>query len=123
MSFERTVFAVLIALLTACSGGPTAVTLEDQTLTVACGLCQFRIDGARGCFWAAEVEGTHYPVVGSAIPADHDAHAPDGMCLMPRKAVVSGTVHSGRLTVTRFDLAPATDVPKNATVHEHDHDH
>jgi hypothetical protein len=78
----------------------------DETITVACGKCVFNMD-VEGCPWAAEIDGTHYLVKGE-VPSedDHDAHAADGMCRVPRKAVIHGQLRDGVLTVSKMKLIP-----------------
>jgi hypothetical protein len=113
--------AVLSALLTSCSV-ITGVPLEAETVTAACGTCVFKRTEGQGCYWAVEWEGVYYPVNGHT-PADHDAHGPEGMCTMPRKAIVSGKLRSGQLFADRFELLPVdpAQVPASPPVHDHPH--
>ena len=100
--------------LTACSTSAAASAraahpprdVAAETLTVACGRCVFGMD-VEGCPWAAKVDGQFFLVKG-AVPSDdqHDAHAKDGMCNVPRKAVVRGRLENGVLTVTEMRLLP-----------------
>lgn len=111
---------VLLAVsLSACSM-ITGVKLEQETVTAACGTCIFKAEGV-GCFWAIEWDGAYYPVNGHT-PEDHDPHGEDGMCTMPRKAVVSGTLRSGQLLADAFELLPATEADR-AAGSEHGHVH
>ena len=89
-------------------------------MTVACGACVFHMPDARGCYWAAEVDGTYYWVQGvDPQPAD-EGHAPDGMCSMARQAVVGGRLEGDRLIATSWELLPATVVPGSvAPSHAH----
>lgn len=106
------------AFATAC-GGPV-VELTDRTVKVACGACVFHMPGAAGCYWAAEVDGTHYWVQGVEPQGPAEGHAPDGMCSMPRDAVVDGRLEGDRLVVTSWELLPAADVPASSG-HAHHH--
>lgn len=103
--------AVCAAALTfqACGSGK-GQAVPEQEITVACGSCIFKMEGAQGCGWAAEVDGQHYLVEGE-VPHDHDKHGPDGSCKMPRQAKVEGRIHDGKLITTRFELLPAAGVP------------
>jgi hypothetical protein len=126
---ERLVVActLLVGLAVACHGTTHGVTEDpssplaqgakstesnrvrdfvDETITVACGKCVFNMD-VKGCPWAAEIDGTHYLVKGE-VPSedDHDAHAADGMCRLPRKAVIHGQLRDGVLTVSKMKLVP-----------------
>ena len=94
-------------------------SLVNETITVACGSCIFGMK-VKGCPWAAEVDG-HYVLVKGAVPskAEHDAHAKDGMCNVARKAVVSGDLRGGLLTVTTMKLLPGPVVHKTK-LHAHD---
>lgn len=103
----------------ACEPAGTEVT--DRTLRVACGSCQLQVEEHSGCYWAAEIDGRVVPVSGPAIPADHDAHGPDGMCSMVREAVVSGTLYESHVSVTRFDLVPVEVPEGRPRAHEHVH--
>jgi hypothetical protein len=98
--------------------------LDDQKVTAACGLCIFGVPSNHGCYWSVEWDGEFYPVHGPAPGMDeHDAHGPEGMCTMPRQAVVSGRLRKGKLYADAFELlpvdpnAPKLDIP----VHEHVH--
>ncbi|MEE9383877.1 MAG: DUF6370 family protein [Nannocystaceae bacterium] len=80
---------------------------KGDTIKVACGSCVFKMEGAKGCPWAAEIDGEHYLIEGRA-PADgeHDSHADDGMCKVAREAVVTGELRADKLVVTQMDLLP-----------------
>lgn len=104
-------------MLLGCGGG---TPLERTELTVACGMCIFKLGPSNGCYWAAEVDGGHLPVTGPAIPMDHDSHGPGGMCTMPRTAIVTGTRYEDKIIADVFELQPVTD-PVAAPAHSHDH--
>lgn len=93
----------------------------DQTLSAACGTCQFKLAGARGCFWAVAVGDQVFPLDGP-VPEDHQAHGPDGMCVQPRSAVVSGQVVHGQFQATRFELLPV-DPARDGVGLAHEHSH
>ncbi len=118
-SLRSTLLAVLVAF-SGCTG-LLGERLDGETVTAACGLCIFRQE-ARGCYWAISWEGSYYPVNGP-VPPDHDAHGPEGMCRVPRQAVVSGRIRKGQLYADSFELlplAPGTVAPSGAA-HAHDH--
>ena len=111
---------MFVALISACDGGVRK--LENETLTVACGSCVFEMEEADGCPWAAQVDGKYYFVLGNVPPPEsHDSHAPDGMCNMPRQAVVSGELRKHNLVVSKMDLLPAENVPENPRFKTADH--
>jgi hypothetical protein len=89
-------------------------TLVNRTVTVACARCVFHLPGVQGCPWAVEIEGKHYFVQG-AIPLNYDSHARDGICNMPRKAVVDGVIRGERFVASRLQLLPAENVPEHPT--------
>lgn len=110
---------VLVVWLAGC-GRIFGVEVPVQEVTAACGMCVFHQTEVPGCYWAVELDGAYYPVNGH-LPKDHDAHAPGGMCTMPRRAVVSGTLRSGQLFADRFDLLPLDEgaAPPDVTPHTH----
>lgn len=114
-----TTWLTLGLVLLGCSGG---TPLENERLTVACGMCVFKLGPSNGCYWAAEVDGGHLPVTGPAIPMDHDAHGPGGMCTMPREATVTGTRYEDKIVADRFELVPV-DLEKAGTAPAHTHQH
>lgn len=111
----------LLVWVVACDG--TAVrTLDDETVTVACGSCVFEMPEVEGCPWAAEVDGRYVLVQGKVPgPETHDGHAPDGMCNMARKATVSGELRKDALVVSKMELLPAESTPEQPrfTTSEH----
>lgn len=118
--------ALLLALavataapVTSCGGA--TVELTDRTVTVACGACVFHMPDAAGCYWAAEIDGKYHWVQGVEPQDATDGHAADGMCTMPRQAVVDGRIESDRLVVTSWELLPATNVPATPAGHGHAH--
>jgi len=110
-------------LLLGCGEPPPAVTVEAETLAVGCGTCMFKQVGGRGCYWAAQVKGTTYPMEGEALPSEKElpSHGPEGMCTMERKAVVTGAVQAGILEVSAFELLPADEGARRADPHDHEH--
>ena len=103
--------------LNACGDPP--IPVADQKATVACAMCQFKMDDAKGCTWAIELEGKKYHVRGKT-PADHNDHGPDGMCNMPREATVAGEIRGNAFIAKRFDLIEAKNVPATPTYTEAD---
>ena len=96
--------------------------LSEQTLTVACGGCIFKQGMEHGCYWSAEVGGRYYAVNGP-VPKEHDSHGPEGMCTLPRHAVVAGEIRGQQLFVSKFELLPVTDEERVAqpvrAAHQH----
>lgn len=84
--------------------GPLA-SLDALDVEVACGQCQFGMEG-EGCDLALRVGALTYWLDGTGIDEHGDAHAADGFCNAVRKAVVSGEVVDGRFAVTEFALQP-----------------
>lgn len=118
MCTRRDVLSLVAAVvLVGCS---TSTVVPEHTAKVGCGLCRFFIPDSRGCYWAIELDGQHYPVVG-ANPPDHDSHGPDGMCVMDRRAVVAGRVKRGQFIAEKFELLPAEGVDWDATPPAHSH--
>lgn len=101
----------LTLLMTGCADESDSVTITDREVTVACGRCVFAMEEAKvGCPWAVELDGKRYIIQGE-VPQDHVNHAPDGICNMPRRAIVSGRVRGDRFISTKLELKPAQDVP------------
>jgi hypothetical protein len=86
--------------------------LQGQTLSAACAMCIFKMEGVRGCIWAVEIKEKYYLADGN-LPKHHDAHGPDGMCNVGREAVVDGELVNNKFIATRFDLKPAAHIPEN----------
>ncbi len=98
--------------------------VTDRTVRVGCGMCRFHREGASpGCYWAADFDGKVVPVRGDVLPADHDSHAPDGMCNVTRDAVVSGTLRAGYFEATKLELMPVATAEQPEPGHEHEHEH
>lgn len=116
---RRTFSLSALLFLLACDKPAPPVVLHDQELTVACGTCIAKMEDAKGCFWAAEVDGAWIPVVGA--PDDPEPHGPEGMCTVARKARVDGEVKHGAVMVTRFDLQPVEPGAVSAPGHQHAH--
>lgn len=93
--------------------------LENATVKIGCGRCQFHMAEAQGCPFAAEIDGQHYLIQGR-VPEDHQSHAQDGICNMVREAKVSGTLRDGKLITTKLDLLPAQSVPETRQYTEED---
>lgn len=94
-----------------CADKDVGPKVTDREVTVACGRCVFAMEEAKvGCPWAVELDGKHYIIQGQ-VPQDHMSHAPDGICNMPRRAIVSGQVRGDRFVATKVQLKPAEAVP------------
>lgn len=115
--------SILALLFTGCSlilGTP----VETQKVTAACGLCIFAKPSTHGCYWSIEWEGEHYPVHGpTPSNEEHDAHGPEGMCTMPRQAMVSGHIRKGKFYADAFDLLPVDPNAPKLDIPVHDHEH
>jgi hypothetical protein len=97
-------------------------TLEQETVRAACGMCIFGQSSNHGCYWAIEWDGEYYPVNGET-PIDHESHGPEGMCIIPRQAVVTGLIRGGQLLADDFELLPVNpnDLPAQPRIHQHQH--
>lgn len=118
----RRVFWLLFAVWIAGCGGPTR-TFDNEIVTVACGMCQFKLPDHRGCYWAAQVDGEPVVVQGP-LPEDHNGHASDGMCVTSRRARVTGAMKGDRLVAESFDLLDfdaAADGHAAQPAHDHRH--
>lgn len=98
---------------TGCGADAPIVAVDGLEVKAACGTCVFHMPDHAGCFWAVEIDGAYHAVGGEVPPVDMvAAHAPGGMCTMPRRAIVSGTVRpDGRFLATRFELLPLDGPP------------
>ncbi len=104
-------FALLVALATLGCGSEPGIKIEGRELTVACGMCIFEMPGAENCPFAAEVDGQYY-IMRGALPHDHLSHAPDGICNMPRRAIVDGEIRGELLHVTKMVMLDPVGVPE-----------
>jgi hypothetical protein len=104
------VFWLFIGCGTAADQSPTVV-LTGETVDVACGMCIYQMPNSNGCYWAADINGQHYVVQGN-LPKAHENHAPDGMCNMPREAVIDGTIEGNQIFAKRFTLVAPEKVPQ-----------
>jgi hypothetical protein len=84
---------------------PVAIEVQDQVVDAACGTCQFAMNGS-GCELAVRIDGKSYFVDGSKLDDHGDAHSAQGMCVVSRKAKVTGKVDNGRFVATQFELLP-----------------
>ena len=105
--------------------GPDDETVEGERLEgvvveVACASCIFGMTDTQGCQWAAHI-GDSYYLLNGPVPAQHEMHAPDGICRMPRQARVIGQIRGEVFVAEQFGLLPATDVPEGADLHDHEH--
>lgn len=109
---------LLLTALAACFD--PGITVEARTVETACARCVYEQD-VPGCPWAVTLDGERYMVSG-VIPKGHNGHAPDGMCNVPRTAVVDGHIRDGVLVTTRFELEPFDGELPDGPTHEHDHE-
>ena len=80
---------------------------KTQVVEAACGQCQFKMQGKKGCDLAVRIGGKSYFVEGTKIDDHGDAHSAEGFCNAVRKAEVSGEVKDGKFVATSFKLLPA----------------
>ena len=99
--------AAWLAVVIGCAPAE-GVAVHDRVVPAACGSCVFGMEGAAGCFWAVEIDGAYHAVGGEHPPVDMvEAHGPEGMCAVERKARVDGNLRpDGRFVATRFELLP-----------------
>lgn len=83
--------------------GDLAMSFDKLAVEVACGECQFGMDGT-GCDLAVRLNDTAWFVDGSAIDDHGDAHAADGFCNTVRKGVISGEVKDGRFVASSLTV-------------------
>lgn len=77
-----------------------------QVVDVACGQCQFKMKGKKGCDLAVRMGGKSYFVEGTHIDDHGDAHSEEGFCNAVRKAEVIGTIKGDKFVATSFKLLP-----------------
>ena len=106
----RGLILVFFVLVGCGQPGPAPEQLSEQTVDAGCGMCQYGVVSKQGCYWAIEWKGEMLIAQGE-VPVDHENHAPDGMCNMKRKAIVSGLVKSGQFYSKQFDLVAVDAVP------------
>ena len=80
---------------------------KKQVVEVACGQCQFKMKGKKGCDLAVRMGGKSYFVEGTGIDDHGDAHSKEGFCNAISKAEVTGEVNDGKFVATSFKLLPA----------------
>ena len=78
--------------------------LFSTKVEVACGQCQFGIEG-EGCKLAIRHGDKSWYVEGTDI----DAHAEDGFCNTTRHALVTGSWNDKKFMVEKFKLQPVTE--------------
>lgn len=115
----RHLLLALAFTLSACKKELPTKVLHGERLRAACAMCIFKMEGVRACMWAVEIDGKFYLADGD-LPKNHENHAPDGMCNMPRHALVDGELVGGRFVASRFALEPAQSPPENPRFTEKD---
>lgn len=111
---------VALSWLLAC-GVSDGEVVTDRVVPAACGACVFGMTDGKGCYWAIELDGTFHAVGGVHPSVDMvEAHGPDGMCSVERKARVDGNLRpDGRFVATRFELLPYDGTGAHGRTHEH----
>ena len=79
---------------------------NSQVVEAACGQCQFKMKGKKGCDLAVKINGKSYFVEGTKIDDHGDAHSKEGFCNAIRKAEVTGEVKGDKFVATSFKLLP-----------------
>ena len=77
---------------------------KSQVVEAACGQCQFKMQGKKGCDLAVRIKGKSYFVEGTHIDDHGDAHSEEGFCNAVRKAEVTGTIKGDKFVATSFKL-------------------
>lgn len=100
---------LIVTLLAAGQKPDNNVSIPDpnkkiQIIEAACGQCQFKLTGKKGCDLAVRIDSIAYFVDGTDIDSHGDAHAKDGFCNDVRKAEVQGEIINNRFKVTYFKL-------------------
>lgn len=115
MTVIRWIWVILTMSALACGPvGSPSEKLDSQTVEAACGMCKYGVPSSSGCYWSVQWKGDMLVVQGE-LPTDHENHAPDGMCNVKRKAVVTGVAKSGQFYAKKFELLPPDTVPENPT--------
>lgn len=79
--------------------------LNEAVVEATCGQCNWEM-GNEGCEPAVKIDGKRYWVEGIDMMDLGDPHDEGGMCLMVRKAKVSGRLENGIFTASAFELLP-----------------
>lgn len=99
---------ILLASTAGCEPSDTPAGVSTQASSIvdaACGQCKFGLAGG-GCELAVRVDGNAYFVTGPSIFDLGNPHAEDGMCLVVRRAQVTGEVVDDRYVASSFELLP-----------------
>ena len=83
-----------------------AAATDTKSVEAGCATCVYNMEGVSGCKLAVKIDGKHYLVTGSDIDDHGDAHAPDGLCHVARRAQASGVIEGDRFVATEFRLVP-----------------
>ncbi|MEN9675965.1 MAG: hypothetical protein RIS76_1861 [Verrucomicrobiota bacterium] len=104
------VAATCLLLLAGCATSNSIALNQPTVVDVACGECLFKMPG-KGCDLAIRLNGRGYYVDGVDLDSLGNAHATDGMCMVIRKARVTGELRNGRFISSSFQLLPAPPLP------------
>jgi hypothetical protein len=83
----------------------TAKQINNQTVEIACGECQFKMKG-KDCELAIRIDGKSYFVDGKSIDDFGDAHGKHGFCNAISKAEVTGEIVDNRFKAKTIKLLP-----------------
>lgn len=83
--------------------GAPDIQVVDQVVDIACGECQFGMEGTN-CDLAVRVDGQPYFVDGFSIDDFGDAHAADGLCNAIKQARVTGRIEGERFIADTMDV-------------------
>ena len=104
------VASTCLLLLAGCATSNPVALNQPTVVDVACGECLFKMPG-KGCDLAIRLNGRGYYVDGVDLDSLGNAHAKDGMCMVIRKARVTGELRGGRFISSSFQLLPEHPLP------------
>ena len=115
MKFISSVLIIALAVLLSCRAGdsergpaasvnnPKGGTHIAKVVEAGCGMCIFGMADA-SCELAVKIDGKVYRVEGSKLDDHGDAHAADGMCMVPRRAYVEGRIEGDKFLAQKVEL-------------------
>ena len=100
-------FLFVFLMLSGISISSQQAKQKAQVVEAACGQCQFKMQGKKGCDLAVRMDGKSYFVEGTKIDDHGDAHSTEGFCNTIRKAEVTGEIKGEKFAAKTFKLMPA----------------